>query len=106
MNKWSVGPVYFFLIYMIQSCFSPVMGQDKQANNMDTILKVADLIKMKKGYSILGRVKEGEKGKILVDIFDIGKQDIKLKDISEIRAMSSDFQLDIEKKGRHTGSSN
>ena len=70
---------------------------------MDTILKVADYIKMKKGYTLLGRIKEGEQGKILFDIFDIGKQNIKMKDIAEIRGKSSDFQIDIEERGRITG---
>lgn len=53
------------------------------------------MVILRTGSVLLGRLKTGELGKVVFEIADIEETSIALKDIAQIQAPSSDFQLDI-----------
>jgi Protein of unknown function, DUF481 len=71
--------------------------------DLESILKIADYIKTRNGSVLLGRLKGGERGWVSFEIVDVEEDEVKLIDIAELRAGSSEFQVDIEHVGRVVG---
>jgi hypothetical protein len=63
----------------------------------------ADMIKLKTGSILFGRLKSIVRGIAVFDIVGIGDTNIKLIEVVELQAHSSDFQVDIEGVQRTTG---
>jgi hypothetical protein len=62
-----------------------------------------DMIRLKTGSVLLGRLKTAERGFLLFDIAGIGDTEIKLREVAQIQAPSADFQVDIDGGRRTTG---
>lgn len=74
-----------------------------QSTAIDTLLTKADILKTKNGNFVIGQLKTAERGKLAFKIVDIEEEEIKLKDIAEIRAKTADFQVDIRGHKRFVG---
>jgi hypothetical protein len=73
------------------------------ASGMDSIPAAADVIRMKNGSLLLGKLSGATLGVLAFEIVDIGETEVKLKDVAEIRASNAQFQVDSEGRKRLVG---
>jgi Protein of unknown function, DUF481 len=73
------------------------------APSMDSIPAAADVIRMKNGSLLLGKLSGATLGVLAFEIVDIGETEVKLKDVAQIRASNADFQVDSEGRKRLVG---
>jgi hypothetical protein len=71
--------------------------------SMDGIPAAADVIRMKNGSVLLGKLSGAKLGVIDFEIADIGETAIKLHEVAAIRASNADFEIDAEGRERIIG---
>jgi Protein of unknown function, DUF481 len=73
------------------------------APSMDSIPAAADVIRMKNGSLLLGKLSGATLGVLSFEIVDVGETEVKMKDVAQIRASNADFQVDSEGRKRLVG---
>jgi hypothetical protein len=77
--------------------------ETSSAASMDSIPAVADVILMKNGSLLLGKLSAAERGVVDFEIANIGETEVDLSDIAQIRAANADFQVDAAGRERIIG---
>jgi hypothetical protein len=96
LNYIWIIPNFLFLIL----ASIPANAQSKKVIKLaDTI----DFVRLTDGDAFHGKLEYAEKGTLTIDPTTMDEQEIDFEDIAEIRAASSNFQIDIEGKGRVIG---
>jgi metallo-beta-lactamase class B len=70
---------------------------------LPTIPPGADMIRLKTGTVLFGRLKSASYGMLLFDLVGVGDTEIKIREVTQLVASSADFELDMNGKDRQTG---
>jgi metallo-beta-lactamase class B len=81
----------------------PAAGTPAALPPLPSIPPGADMIRLKTGTVMFGRLKSASYGMLLFDLVSVGDTEIKIQEVTQLVASSADFELDMNGQERQTG---